>query len=263
NSATWAHMEESIPMSLNVGLSGQPFIGPDIGGFAGNGDGKLIARWMGFGSLLPFSRGHTGKGNIDKEPWAFGPEVEATCKAALQLRYRLMPHLYTVFHEATVTGLPVARPLFFADPTDPALRSEDDSFLIGDGLLVQAQMLPDGTRVPVMPKGDWKALEPITNPDLPHLFVKPGSIIPMGPAIEFVDEKPLDDLTLIVNLDANGTATGTLYEDAGDGYGYQTGEFRLSTFTAVRNGDKVSVSVATEGAMPSAAARTLKVVVLK
>lgn len=263
NSATWAHMEESIPMSLNVGLSGQPFIGPDIGGFAGNGDGKLFARWMGFGALLPFSRGHTGKGNIDKEPWAFGPEVEATCKAALDLRYRLMPHLYTVFHEASVTGLPVARPLFFADPTDLALRSEDDSFLIGDSLLVKAQMLPDGTRVSVMPKGNWKAFEPNSNIDLPQIFVKPGAIIPMGPTIEFVDEKPLDELTLVVNLDTNGKATGTLYEDAGDGYGYQKGEYRLSTFVAALKGDQVEVTISNvEGSMP-AVERKLKVVVLK
>jgi len=267
NSATWAHLEESIPMSLNVGLSGQPFIGPDIGGFAGNGDGKMFARWMGFGALLPFSRGHTGKGNIDKEPWAFGPEVEATCKAALELRYRLMPHFYTVFREASVTGLPVARPLFFADPSDPALRSEDDSFLIGDGLLVQAQMLPDGTRVPVLPKGDWKPLQldtmPPNNPDLPRLFLKPGAIIPIGPTIEFVDEKPLDnDLSLIINFDADGKAMGTLYEDAGDGYGYQKGEYRLTTFSAVRDGETAKITTKTEGSWP-APNRSPKLIILQ
>ena len=95
NSANWPHLEMSIPMTLNLSLSGQPFVGPDIGGFAFNGDAELFQRWMGYGALLPFSRGHTAKGNIDKEPWAFGPEVEATSRRALERRYRLMPYLYT------------------------------------------------------------------------------------------------------------------------------------------------------------------------
>ncbi|MBL4698584.1 MAG: alpha-glucosidase, partial [Phycisphaerales bacterium] len=91
NSATWEHLDMSIPMSINLGLSGQPFVGPDIGGFAYNGDGELYARWMGFGTLFPFARSHTAKGNIDKEPWSFTPEIEATSRRALERRYRLMP----------------------------------------------------------------------------------------------------------------------------------------------------------------------------
>ncbi|MBL8999741.1 MAG: DUF5110 domain-containing protein [Phycisphaerae bacterium] len=251
NSANWYHLETSIPMTLNVGLSGQPFIGPDIGGFAGNGDGDLFARWMGFGALLPFARGHTGKENIDKEPWSFGPKHEATCKEAIARRYRLMPYLYTVFREASETGLPVARPVFFADPADPALRSEDDAFLIGGDVLVKAQVMPDGSRVPVLPKGAWRTFASGDH-DLPELLLRPGAILPIGPDIEFVDEKPLNPLTLIVNLDPQGSATGTLYEDAGDGYGYQKGEYLLTTYTASRNpsgGVTVKVTKA-EGSMP-------------
>ncbi|RPJ44211.1 MAG: alpha-glucosidase, partial [Candidatus Latescibacterota bacterium] len=123
NRADWYHLDASIPTVLNLGLSGQPFSGADIGGFAGDGDGDLFARWMGIGALLPFARGHSEKGTIDKEPWAFGPEVEAVCREALRRRYRLLPYLYTVFREASVTGLPVARPLFFADPADATLRA--------------------------------------------------------------------------------------------------------------------------------------------
>ncbi|MBS0198310.1 MAG: DUF5110 domain-containing protein [Planctomycetes bacterium] len=250
NSANWYHLETSIPMSLNVGLSGQPFIGPDIGGFAGNGDGKLFARWMGFGSLFPFSRGHTAKENINKEPWAFGPAVEATCKEALQRRYRLIPYLYTLFHEASVNGQPIARPLFFADPTDPALRSEDDAFLLGDAVLVKASVVPDGSRVSAMPKGAWRAFATSADKDLPNLLLKPGAILPTGPDMQYVDEKPLDPLTLIVNLDPAGKATGTLYEDAGNGYGYQKGEYLLTTYEAVQEGGTITVKVAkTEGQM--------------
>ncbi|CAG0982345.1 alpha-glucosidase [Phycisphaerales bacterium] len=250
NTANWYHLESSIPMSLNVGLSGQPFIGPDIGGFANNGDAKLFARWMGVGSLLPFARGHTGKGNIDKEPWAFGPEVAATCREALNRRYRLLPYLYTLFREASVTGLPVARPTFFADPKDPALRSEDDSFLLGDDLLVVGQLVPDRTRAPIMPLGEWNEIERSTDADLPRLFVRAGAIVPTGPAMEWTGEMPLDPVTLHVCLDHAGRASGTLYEDSGDGYGYQNGQYLLTTYRAESNGGVVTVTVGgTEGSM--------------
>lgn len=246
NSATWAHMEESVPMVLNLGLSGQPFTGPDIGGFAGNGDGKLFARWMGVGALLPFARGHTGKENIDKEPWSFGPEVEKTCREALKRRYRLMPYLYTVFREAAETGLPVARPVFFADPKDPALRSEDDAFLLGDDILVVPQMVPDNSRVPVMPKGRWIEIEPSDDPDLPKLFIREGTIVPTCHATAFASQA-LGEIILLVALDESGEARGTLYEDEGDGFGYRDGKYLLTTLTAKRVDGKVTVTQDTIG----------------
>lgn len=252
NTANWYHLDVSIPMTLNVGLSGQPFIGPDIGGFAANGDGPMFARWIGFGALLPFSRGHTGKGNIDKEPWSFGPEVENTSRAALEMRYALLPYIYTLFQEASATGLPVARPVFLADPKDPALRSEDDSFLLGDGLLVQAQVMPDRTRVSPMPKGIWRPYSIPADQDLPRIYIRGGAIVPSGPVIQFVQPTPSDTLTLTVALDASGNATGRLYEDAGDGYGYQKGEFQLVTFAAKQDGGNIELKVTSlEGEMES------------
>ena len=260
NSATWTDLEQSIPMVLNLGLSGQPFSGPDIGGFNGShtGDkaekGRFFARWMGIGALLPFSRGHTAKGNDDKEPWAFDAQTEATCKAALERRYRLLPYYYTLFHEAHTTGMPVARPVFFADPKDPALRSEDDCFLIGSDLLVIPQFMPDGSRTPIEPTGLWRSFEVVDaargNADLPALKIRGGSIIPIGPVMEWTGQKPLDPLTLVMSLDANGNATGTLYEDAGDGWGFRNGEFLRTTYTASTADGIVTVKVAsTEGKM--------------
>ncbi len=251
NSADWYHLEASIPMVLNMGLSGFSFYGPDIGGFAGNGDGALFARWMGFGALLPFARGHTGKGNIDKEPWAFGEQVERTCRNALEARSMLMPYLYTAFHEASTTGMPVARPLFFADPKDPALRSEDDAFLLGGDLLVVANVLPDRSRLPALPKSGWTAWSARSDPDLPSILIREGAIVPTGPVCQYVDQKPLDPLTLNVALDAGGRAQGVLYEDAGDGVGYAKGEFLLTTYLATRDGDAVTVRVAdSKGGFP-------------
>jgi len=258
NVASWKHMEWSVPMALNLGLSGQVFSGPDIGGFIGNGgatekeQGELFARWMGVGALLPFSRGHTAKGNRDKEPWAFGPEVEATSRRALERRYVLMPYLYTLFWRAHTHGTPVMRPAFFADPRDPALRSEDDVFLLGDDLLVRTHMTPSRDRAVAMPGGIWRRFwfaERIEggseDPHLPDLYIRGGAIIPTGPVMQYVGHKPLDPLTLVVSLDENGRASGTLYEDAGDGWGHRRAENRVTSFVAERDADgRVEVSIA-------------------
>jgi alpha-glucosidase len=266
NTADWRHLEWSVSMILNIGLSGQPNIGPDIGGFAGNGPGTHFARWMGVGAMLPFARGHTGKDNVQKEPWSFGEKVEATCRRAIERRYRLMPLFYTLFEEASRTGLPVARPAFFADPTDPALRSEDDVFLLGDGLLVVTQMTPDRTRVPVMPKGSWRKVAfegEEMDADLPTLYVRGGAVVPTSPVMQYVDEKPLTEVTLLVSLDEKGEATGTMYEDAGEGFGHEKGEFLRSTFKASRVGGEVQVAVTGEGSWKPPAGRSYKVVVLE
>ncbi|MEZ6234295.1 MAG: glycoside hydrolase family 31 protein [Phycisphaerales bacterium] len=252
NTANWYHVDASIPMTLNLSLSGQPFCGPDIGGFAENGTPEMFQRWIGFGALFPFARGHTGKGNIDKEPWTFGEEVEASARRALEQRYILLPHLYTLFHESSVTGMPIARPTFFADPTDQALRGEDNSFLLGDGLLVVAQTAPLMDRVAVMPRGVWEPLGLVADdPALPDLYLRAGEVLPTGPIMQHTRERPLDPLTLWIVLDENGRAEGTLYEDAGEGLEYLEGEYLLTTYEAVRSGDLVTVRVrGTEGDMP-------------
>lgn len=260
NSADWYHLEASIPMVLNMGMSAFPLYGPDIGGFAGNGDAALFARWFGLGTMLPFARGHTGKGNIDKEPWAFGPEVEATCREALERRYQLIPYLYTLAQEASTSGLPIARPTFFCDPTDPALRSEDDSFLLGDHLLIVAATIPDASRSPVMPKGRWGEIMKSSNKDLPRVFVKGGSIVPAGPVMQYVGEKPTDELTLYVCLDENGKASGTFYDDAGDGYGYKDGDYRLSKFVAMMENGQLVVKESLISGKRSASWKTIRLI---
>jgi alpha-glucosidase len=242
NVANWEHLGYSIPMSLNLGLSAQPFNGPDIGGFKGPGTGELFARWMGIGALLPFARAHTEVGQIDKEPWSFGAEVERTCRMAIERRYQLMPLYYTLFHEASENGLPVVRPVFFADPSDARLREVDHQFLIGDGLMAVCRV-DEGKRrrMAVMPRGVWRGVRLVgaDDPELPEMFIRGGAIVPTGPVMEYADEEPLDPLTLLVCLDEDGRARGTLYEDAGEGYGYRDGEFRLTTFEAVRGEDGV------------------------
>ena len=244
NSASWAHVDYSVSMVMNLGLSGQPMSGPDIGGYAGAGTGKMFARWMGIGALQPFARGHTGKGNIDKEPWAFGTDVEKTCRLALQRRYRLLPYLYSLMREAAETGIPPVRPLFFLDPADAALRAEDDSFLLGNDLLVACNTGPGEKPIPVLPAGRWVkvSLVPgdLDDPDLPDLYLREGAVLPLGPIMQWSDERPLDTLELLVNPGTDGRAVGYLYEDDGEGYGYREGAYRVTEFVV---GDEVKATV--------------------
>ncbi len=253
NVSSWEHLDASIPMVLNLGLSGQPFAGPDIGGFVEAGDGDMFARWMGFGALFPFARGHTGKGNIDKEPWSFAAHVETTSRRALEGRYRLMPYLYTVFHEAWTTGLPVWRPAFFADPADPRLRAVDDAWLIGDDLLVVANTAPgEEARTPPLPAGDWRDVTArvygtADDPNLPRLLLRDGAALPLGPVVQSTAEL-LTELTVLANPDADDFASGTWYDDAGEGHGHLDGDFSLMRIDVADGGVSLETS---DGARPA------------
>ena len=263
NRADWRHLAWSIPMALNLGLSGQPFAGPDIGGFVGESTPALFARWMGIGTLLPFARGHKIKEATAHEPWSLGEACERTCRLALERRSRLLPYLYTLFREAATTGVPVARPAFFADPADPRLRAIDDAFLLGADLWVGAAVTPDGRRSSPPPAG-WSPFEPLeeSDDDLPALSLRPGAILPLGPVMQWSDERPLDPLTLIVAPDAAGEASGRLYEDDGDGYGHRDGAYRLATYRAHRSDGKVRVELADREGSWAVAERDVEVVVL-
>lgn len=262
NASDWKYLKWSIPMSINLGLSGQPFSGPDIGGFGGKATADLWANWIGVGAFYPFARGHAIKDSNDKEPWAFGPAVENTARIAIERRYRLLPYLYTVFREASVDGLPVMRPAFFADPKDLRLRAEERVFLLGSDLLV----VPRWPGKQALPSGVWRDASlvdgDVADPMQPTLKVRGGAIVPLGRVVQHTGEESLDPLTLLISLDAQGQAQGELYEDAGDGYGYQHGQYRLTRYRATRQGDTLTVSaerVAGELPMPS---RTIQVQVL-
>ena len=236
NVSSWDHLKVSIPMSLSLGLAGQPMSGPDIGGFQGKATPALWAHWIAVGAFYPFCRGHADKNTPDKEPWALGEETERAARTALERRYRLLPYLYTLFAASERDGLPVMRPLFFADPPDASLRAEEQAFLVGADLLV----IPRWAQHPALPRGAWRTVSLVPGDDLPgeqyqpEVRLRPGAILPLGRVVQSTVEESLDPLTLLVSLDAHGLAEGTLYEDAGDGYGYCKGDYRLTTFRAER-----------------------------
>jgi len=233
NSSNWSDVEWSISMVLNLGLSGQPFVGPDLGGFFGAGSPEMFAQWYGFGSLLPFARGHATKDNVEKEPWQFGKATEDTCRRAIERRYRLLPYIYTLFREAHETGMPVCRPLFFADPKDPGLRREYHSFLLGDDVLVDGKATESMGYAPARPAGIWRRFEPVDREGdrrLADLSIRGGAIVPLGPVIQSTEDYDLSELTLVCSPDSRGRATGVLYEDDGDGHAHRDGAYRVCRF---------------------------------
>ncbi|MFH0879003.1 MAG: TIM-barrel domain-containing protein [Lentisphaerota bacterium] len=243
NIANWEHLKMSIPMSLNLGLSGQPFNGPDIGGFKDNSTPELFGHWIALGAFYPFCRSHKASWTKNQEPWMLGEEIEKVSRTAIERRYRLLPYLYTLFHEASQNGLPVMRPVFFADPRDSRLRSEEQVFLLGSDLLV----IPKWAERPQLPRGFTHALslageDPVGDAYQPEIRLRDGAILPVGPVMQSTTEYRHDPITLLVALDTKGRAEGSLYEDAGEGYGYQNNEYLFTTFTAQRKGRNVIVT---------------------
>jgi alpha-glucosidase len=255
NLSTWEHLHMSISMVLQLGLSGQPLSGPDIGGFAGNATPKLFGRWMGVGSMFPFCRGHSEMDTIDHEPWSFGQECEKVCRLALKRRYRLIPHIYTLFYMAHTKGTLVASPTFFADPKDPNLRTNENSFMLGPLLIYASTTSDKGVHQleHTLPKGIWQSFDfDDTHPDLPALYLQGGSIIPFGLPYQHIGEaNPTDDLSLLVALDDNGKAEGILFEDNGDGYEFSEGKYLLTTYVAELKSSVVTLKISkTEGSWP-------------
>ncbi|WP_249470031.1 TIM-barrel domain-containing protein [Luteimonas galliterrae] len=259
NVSTWEHLKLSIPMSINLGLSGQPFSGPDIGGFGGEATPDLWGHWIALGAFYPFSRAHAMKDTGRKEPWAFGPEVEKAARIAIERRYRLLPYLYTLFRDSSIDGLPVMRPMFFADPRDADLRREEQAFLLGEDLLV----VPKWARAPKLPKGVWRKISLVEGDGKDayqaELKLRGGAILPLGKVVQNTGEESLGPLTLLISLDEKGEARGRLYEDAGDGYGYRQGDYLLTTYRAESRDGLVRVDI--EGAEGKRARPSREIVV--
>jgi alpha-glucosidase len=244
NVSTSAYMKMSVPMSLNLGLSGQAFSGADIGGYSGNVTSDLYGQWIALGVFYPFARGHSEKGANQKEPWAFGTTIEDVARTAISRRYRLLPYFYTLFQEAASTGLPVMRPIFFSNPADMSLRNEGQAFLIGDNLLV----IPKWAVSPTLPKGLWRTFSLVGEDSKkdtyqPEIKLKGGAVLPLNKVIQSTAQYLSDSVSLFVSLDSLGHAYGTMYQDSGDGYQYLNVEYAISEFTAEKNGNDVTVTI--------------------
>jgi alpha-glucosidase len=247
NSPAWEHVAGSIPQLINLGLSGMPFVGVDIGGFAGDTNGELLARWFQVGAFYPFCRNHAAAGANPHEPWAFGPEVEAICRAAVELRYRLLPYFYGLFREAALTGAPILRPLVWHYPTDPATFNLNDQFLLGRDVLVAPVVNPGLTaRAVYLPKDrwhDWHTGAAYDGPthilahaplDTVPLYVRAGAILPQWPLAQHTDAIPREKVTFHL---WPGDGALDYYEDDGLTRAYEQDAVRLTPLkTQLKNG---------------------------
>jgi alpha-D-xyloside xylohydrolase len=247
--ASWDVLARQIPAGLNFCLSGIPYWTTDIGAFFVNYPGgadnpeyrELYTRWFEYGAFCPLFRSHGT--STPREMWRFGPQTQQTLLKYDNLRYRLMPYIYSQSWQVTHQGATLMRALVFDFPNDLTARESKDEFLFGPSLLVcpviQSNVV---TRRVYLPKGtswiDFWTGQPYSGGEtitasapidqLP-LYVKAGGIIPMGPFLQYTSEKPADPIELRIYGGANGAFT--LYEDEGDNTNYERGQYATIPLT--------------------------------
>ncbi|MCB0836242.1 MAG: glycoside hydrolase family 31 protein [Bacteroidetes bacterium] len=280
NVANWEHLLLANTQSQRMSISGFSFIGSDIGGFNDTPDGELFVRWLQLGIFHPLCRvhsiGHHDTGdsaidedsviesmesipNKDQEPWSFGEEFTEIAKKTIELRYKLLPYLYTAFQQYVKNGTPVLRPLSFLDQHDPETLHRMEEFGFGDHLLV-CPISEQGVegRFLYLPKGLWydfNTHEPLFGEqeiwkdaalDEIPMFARAGSMIPLAPVQQYVGEKVITELTLHAYY-KNGGEISYLYSDDGDGYEYTLGEFLMNRFEFRGDKNRVVISNYQEG----------------
>jgi alpha-D-xyloside xylohydrolase len=243
---SWAVFARQIPAGLNFSISGIPYWNTDIGGFSGGNPTnknyqEVFTRWFQFGAFNPMFRIHgTGAG---KELWRWDEPTQKILTDYIKLRYRLLPYIYSASWQVTSDGGTMLRPLMMDFGGDTNALDVGDQFLFGPEIMVSPVTRAGAmTRSVYLPgSGDWydfwtgrrvsggqriEAASPIET--LP-LFVRAGTILPLGPVVQYVSEKPADPIELRIYRGANGAFT--LYEDQGDNYNYEKGAFATIPLT--------------------------------
>ncbi len=242
----WQYFAPVIKAGLNIGMSGVGYWAHCMGGFEHAADPELYMRWVQFGMFSPvamvFGMDHPGY----KEPWNYGAEALANFKKYDDLRYRLIPYIYSNAYTQYQTGMPLMRALVLEYQDDPNTYNIADQYLFGDKMMVCPVIVKGAqTRTIYLPKGIWfdywtgakytgkQYIHILTPVDHLPIFVKAGSIIPMQPAMKYMDEKPVDVITLDVFL---GQASEfKLYEDDGVSLKYQHGDKAITHITLTNN----------------------------
>jgi alpha-glucosidase len=238
-----------------------PFVGADVGGFSGTPTGELLARWTQVGALTPLFRNHSAIDTPRQEPWLFGEEVERVCREAIELRYRLLPVLYTALWQAATAGTPMLRALALVHPEDETIaRTSPLGFYVGDALLAHPVVVEGQTErevyLPASP-GGWYCLETgehlagrqtlwtQTPLDRLPLYARGGSVVALGPVRQHTGE-PVRSLDVHAYL-APGRHESILYDDVGDGWAFRDGAFWLGRPTLDTTPERVELTCAVEG----------------
>jgi alpha-glucosidase/alpha-D-xyloside xylohydrolase len=260
--STWETLKTHIPIAINTALTGIPYWGTDIGGFVPTKEftAELYLRWFQFGAFCPLFRCHGRTWKL-RLPWGWNTgdaspieirnydgaatpdasqlhdeRVETICRKYLELRYRMLPYLYSTVHECVTTGMPIMRSLWLHFPDDPKAVACGDQYLWGKSVLV-APVVENGatTRHVYLPKGGWFDFwtteqiegdrEIVREVDLETmpLYVRAGSIIPLGPVKQFTSEKV--DQPCEIRIYPGADASFLLYEDDGNSFNYRKGEW--------------------------------------
>ncbi len=235
----WETFRRQIPAALNFSVSGIPYWTSDIGGFvSANPDDpayrELYVRWFQFGSYCPIFRAHGTRTTNQNEIWSYGAEAQKILTAYDRLRYRLLPYIYSVAWMVTSEGYTMMRPLVMDFRTDVRAQNAGDEYLFGPALLVAPVTEPGASKRHLyLPQSRWydfwtgavtdggRAHDIAAPLDRLPLFVRAGSIVPLGPDLEYALEKPPDPVEVRVYRGASGDFV--LYEDEGDSYDYEKG----------------------------------------
>lgn len=246
NTAEWEHLRVSVPMVLTLSISGIVFSGADVGGFFGNPETELLVRWYQLGAYYPFFRGHAHHDTKRREPWLFGERNTQLMREAIHVRYMYLPYFYTLFREANSSGTPVARPLWMEFPGDEKSFSNDEAFMVGNGLLVQGIYTERAKHVSVYLPGDesWYDLRSgfaykggqthkyeVSEDSVPS-FQRAGTIIPRKDRLRRSSTQMENDpYTLVIALNSSQAAEGELYIDDGKSFEFKQGAFIHRRFT--------------------------------
>ncbi|WP_096189442.1 glycoside hydrolase family 31 protein [Evansella halocellulosilytica] len=254
NRSFWEHLQMAIPMCMNLGMSGVAFCGPDVGGFAHDATGQLLARWTQFGTFTPYFRNHSALDAARQEPWSFGENIEEIVKNYIQLRYVWMPELYRLFKEAHESGIPVMRPLVLEYPTDKHTFNLSDQFMIGDNVIIAPVMTPDTEhRVVYLPEGSWVNYwtEEVLEGGHHHLiyagletlpiFVKQNTAIAHG-AIKSTTEVKEENYQIHLYKGKEGKVVYRIYEDDGQTFDYEQGKVYENELTFHYSSDKLELT---------------------
>ncbi len=253
NVATWDHLEIANQQAQRMCMSGFSFIGSDIGGFADQPNGELFARWIQLGVFHPFCRTHSSGDHGEQEPWTFGTSITDIVRKFIEIRYQLLPYLYTAFWRYAGEGIPIIKSLVLFDQEDPHTHYRNDEFIYGEKILVCPIIEPNakGRRM-YFPRGVWYNYwdnemveggeEKWVDADIDSmpLFIKEGAIIPKYPVQQYIGEKIIEQLKLDVYFKL-GKESSEVYEDAHDGYDYKKGRYSLRNFNLV--GKKNSLTI--------------------
>ncbi|WMI67167.1 glycoside hydrolase family 31 protein [Mangrovimonas sp. YM274] len=259
NVASWEHLWIANIQAQRMAMSGYSFVGSDIGGFAEQPQGELFTRWIQLGVFHPFCRVHSSGDHGNQEPWAFDDDVTKIVRKFIELRYQLLPYLYTTFWQLVDEGTPILKSLVLYDQEDIHTHYRTDEFMYGDQILVCPVQEPNsrGRRM-FIPRGEWfnfwndevvlggREMWVDADIDSIPLFIKAGAIIPMYPVQQYVDEKEIDQVTLEVYY-KEGKEDSILYDDAHDGYDYTKGRYSLRTFKLTGKANEVIIQQHKEG----------------